>query len=262
MTKRPLILVTNDDSIHAPGIKALTAFMRKIGDVVVVAPDKPHSGTGHSVTILTPLSYKSLRKEPGYEEYSCTGTPADSVKMGLKVILNGRKPDLLVSGINHGSNASVNIVYSGTVAATIEGAILNIPSIGFSLLDYASDARFDHAEKYIQDIALKVLENGLPEGICLNVNIPKMNHREIAGIQVCKQATGYWNEDYDARTDPHGRPYFWITGSFVNTDNRPDTDFHVLDNNYISVVPVKFDFTAHEAINPIKQWFNGGKSNS
>lgn len=257
MKNRPLILVTNDDSIHAPGIKALAGFMRKLGDVVVVAPDKQHSGTGHSVTIHTPVSYKLIRKEEGYEEYSCNGTPADSVKIGLKIILNGRVPNLLVSGINHGSNASINIVYSGTIAATIEGAILNIPSIGFSLLDYSVDAHFDHAEEYICRIASKVLENGLPSGVCLNVNIPQMNHHSIAGIKVCKQASGFWNESYDARIDPHGRPYFWITGNFVNTDERIDTDFHVLGENYISIVPIKFDFTAHEAINELNNWFNG-----
>lgn len=257
MMKKPLILVTNDDSIHAPGIKYLSGFMRKLGDVIVVAPDKPHSGTGHSVTILSPLSYKLIRSEEGYQEYSCNGTPADSVKMALKVILNGRKPDILVSGINHGSNASINIVYSGTIAATIEGAILSIPSIGFSLLDYATDAQFDHAEEQICTIVNKVLQNGLPEGVCLNVNIPKMNHQPIEGIKVCRQAKGFWNEAYDARIDPHGRPYFWITGDFVNTDTEPDTDFHVLNQNYISIVPVKFDFTAHDAIDQLNKWFNG-----
>lgn len=253
MKEKPLILITNDDGIHAGGIRALIKIMRKLGNVVVVAPDKPMSGTGHSITVRHPLRIFSIEKNNGYEEYSCNGTPVDCVKLGEQIVLN-RKPDLLVSGINHGSNAAINIVYSGTMAAVIESAIGGVPSIGFSLLDYSSQADFSHCEKYISKIARNVLENGLPHDTCLNVNIPAFNGTDIKGIKVCRQARSRWVEEFDIRKDPHKREYYWLTGIFERLEENEETDEHALANNYVSVVPVQFDFTAHEAIKNLNNW--------
>ena len=251
--KRPLILITNDDGIHAPGIRFLIETIRPLGDVLVVAPDKPQSAMGHAVTIQSPLRIHKLAETPGYREYSCNGTPADCIKLGEKVILRG-KPDLIVSGINHGSNASINILYSGTMAAVIEGAMENVPSIGFSLNDYMHDADFSHCGKLITSIAANVLENGLPNGICLNVNIPALNGSPFKGIKITRQAKAYWNEIFDERKDPHSRDYYWLRGDFVNLDEDEDNDFWAINNNYVSIVPVQIDLTAHHMIDQIKKW--------
>ncbi len=253
MNKRPLILITNDDGILALGIRTLIKVMRQIGEVVVVAPDSPMSGMGHAITISNPLRVNLIKKEEGYEEYSCNGTPVDAVKLGEKVVV-GRKPDLLVSGINHGSNSSINILYSGTMGAVIEGAISGIPSIGFSLLDYSPGADFSHTEKYIKKITLKVLENGLPEGVCLNVNIPLVNGYDIKGIKICRQAKAAWEEDFDVHTDPHQRKFYWLHGEFKNLDDAVDTDEWALENHYVSVTPVKIDLTDHQSITQLKNW--------
>ncbi|MCD4746873.1 MAG: 5'/3'-nucleotidase SurE [Bacteroidales bacterium] len=250
---KPVILITNDDGINAPGIRILIEIMREIGEVVVVAPDKPQSGMSHAITVSVPLRLKKIVDKKDYKEYSCNGTPVDSVKLGGKIIIKG-KPDLLVSGINHGSNSSINIIYSGTMAAVLEAAIDGIPSIGFSILDYSMKADFKGSEKFIKKIAENVLKNGLPSGTCLNVNIPTIDKSKIKGIKVCKQAKGYWKEEFDERKDPHKRDYYWLTGVFQNGDKDSDTDEWALANNYISVVPVKFDFTAYEAISVINKW--------
>jgi 5'-nucleotidase len=251
--KKPLILITNDDGITAPGIRKLISVMQKIGDIVVVAPDKPQSGMGHAVTVTSPLMLHAFSSENRHPEYSCTGTSVDCVKMGVKIVL-GRKPDLLVSGINHGSNASVNILYSGTMAAALEAAIENIPAIGFSLNNYSIDASFDGVEKYIEKISRMVLENGLPPSTCLNVNIPDVNGSEIRGIRIVRQGRGFWNEKYDARTDPFKRNYYWLTGVFENIDQDEDTDTWALKNNYIAVVPVHIDMTSYPALQQIEKW--------
>jgi len=253
MPKKPKIFVTNDDGITAGGIRTLIDIMRQIGDVVVVAPDKPQSGTAHAITINVPLRLKTITKEAGYEEYSCNGTPADCVKLGFKVVLKGR-PDLLVSGINHGSNASINIIYSGTMSAVFEGAMAGVPSIGFSLLNYSHDADFNHCRSFVKMITGKVLSQSLPEGVCLNVNIPAVTEKEIRGIRICRQANGTWQEDFDERIDPIGRNYYWLKGIFLKTGNGEDTDEWALENNWISIVPVQFDFTAHNAIPALKSW--------
>jgi 5'-nucleotidase len=253
MPKKPIIFVTNDDGITAGGIRTLIDIMREIGDVVVVAPDKPQSGTAHSITINVPLRLKTIAKEEGYEEYSCNGTPADCVKLGFKVVLKGH-PDLLVSGINHGSNASINIIYSGTMSAVFEGAMAGVPSIGFSLLNYSPDADFKHCRSYVKIITEKVLTHGLPEGVCLNVNIPAVPESEIRGIRICRQANGTWQEDFDERIDPIGRNYYWLKGIFLRIGNGEDTDEWALENNWISIVPVQFDFTAHSVIPALKPW--------
>ncbi len=250
---KPVILVTNDDGINAPGLRALISAMRQLGDVLVVAPDKPMSAMGHAVTITAPLRMLLIKDEPGYREYSCNGTPADCVKLGQKVVL-GKAPDMIVSGINHGSNSAINIVYSGTMAAVLEGAIENIPSIGFSLTDYAYTANFNHCEPFLLKIGRNVLDKGLPDYTCLNVNIPALNGSPVKGIKVVRQAHAYWDEKYEHRKDPQDRDYFWLTGKFKSLDDGEDTDEWALLNNYVSVVPVHFDLTSHKTIPLLRDW--------
>jgi len=250
---KPLIFITNDDGIHAPGIRMLISRMRLIGRVVVVAPDKPQSGTAHAITIHTPLRLKKISIEPDYEEYSCNGTPADCVKLGFKVVMK-KLPDLLVSGINHGSNSSVSIIYSGTMAAVFEGAMAGVPSIGFSYNNYSQEASIEACAGIVDDITHRVLECGLPEGICLNVNIPDVPEKEMKGIRICRQAGGSWKEDFDERLDPVGRKYYWLKGIFVKNGDENNTDEWALENYYVAVVPVTFDFTAYQAMASLKTW--------
>ena len=251
--KRPLILVTNDDGITAPGIRTLIKVMNEIGDVVVIAPDSPQSGQGHAITIDSILTCNPITIDEGEQiEYSCSGTPADCVKIAVNEILN-KKPDLCVSGINHGSNAAINVVYSGTMSAAIEAGIESIPAIGFSLLDYSWNADFTPLEKHIKSIALKVLKEGLPDGIVLNVNFPKV--KEFKDIKVCRQARANYIEKFDKRTNPQGKEYYWLTGQIENLDKGKDTDLHALDSDYISIVPVQFDLTAHHFIQNLNAWF-------
>lgn len=245
---RPLILVCNDDGITAPGIRTLIGLMNQLGEVVVVAPDSPQSGMGHAITLNSTLRCDPIHIEAGpQKEYSCSGTPVDCVKLAVNVILD-RKPDLVVSGINHGSNSSINVLYSGTMSAAVEGSLEGVPSIGFSLLDYSWEADFEPAKEYILKIADSVLKNGLPKGVCLNVNIPQSDGKPYAGAKVCRQADANWVEEFDARQDPRGRNYYWLTGKFVNYDKGEDTDEWALANRYISIVPVSHDITAHHAI--------------
>ncbi len=253
--KKPLILVTNDDGIHAPGIRTLIKLMNTLGEVYVVAPDTPQSGMGHAITINDTLYCEKITvaKDEPQTEYSCSGTPVDCVKIATNEILD-RKPDLCVSGINHGSNSSINVIYSGTMSAAVEAGTQGIPSIGFSLLDYSLKAHFKPAESFILQIVKECLQNGLPEGVVLNVNIPKLEEEDIKGVKVCRQANGYWSEEFDKRTNPLGRDYYWLTGKFINNDKGEDTDEWALANGYVSVVPVQFDLTAHHAIKNINNW--------
>ena len=251
---RPLILITNDDGISAPGLKALIAVMAEIGDIVVVAPDTPQSAMGHAITINSTLYLNKISKEnDSFLEYSCSGTPVDCVKLAVNEILK-RKPDLCVSGVNHGSNSSINVIYSGTMSAAVEAGIEGIPAIGFSLLDYDWNANFDNIKSFIRKISLEVLENGLPEGVVLNVNFPKLEEKEIKGIRICRQAKAIWVEKFDKRKTPQGRDYYWLAGEFVNQDKGEDTDEWALHNGYISVVPVQFDLTAHHAVQQLNTW--------
>tara|TARA_B100000700_G_scaffold160039_1_gene177281 strand:- start:2078 stop:2848 length:771 start_codon:yes stop_codon:yes gene_type:complete len=247
--KKPLILVVNDDGITSLGIRRLIAIMNDFGEVVVVAPDQPRSGMSHAITLNSSLSCESVIIDDGPQiEYSCSGTPVDCVKLAINEILE-RKPDILVSGINHGSNSSINVIYSGTMSAAVEGALENIPSIGFSLLDYASDANFDEAEKFIREIVKYTLKNKLPAGVCLNVNVPKSKDGEIIkGIKVCRQANGNWIEDFQKSKDKTGKSRYFMSGKFINYDEGKDTDEWALSNHFISIVPVKFDVTSHESI--------------
>ena len=252
--KKPLILVTNDDGISAPGLRNLIQVMNSIGDVVVVAPDSPQSGMGHAITINNTLRCSKVTIDDGPQtEYACSGTPADCVKMGVHEILK-RKPDLCVSGINHGSNSSINVIYSGTMSAAVEAGIEGIPSIGFSLLDYAWDADFEQLKTFVKRIALSALTNGIPEGVVLNVNLPKLKEKDIKGIRICRQAMAYWVEEFDKRADPTGKEYYWLTGKFINEDKGEDTDEWALENGYVSVVPVHFDMTAHHSIQKLNTW--------
>ena len=249
---QPTILVVNDDGITAPGIKALMDVMRELGRVVVVAPDSPQSGMGHAITIGSPLRLDQVDIYEGIESYRCSGTPVDCVKLAVNKIFKGKKPDLCVSGINHGLNNSINILYSGTMSAAVEGAIESIPSIGFSLDDYTLQADFSHCLKYVREIAQQVLQNGLPPATLLNVNFPATSH--IRGIKICRQANAKWAEEFDERMDPHRRPYYWLTGVFQLNDTGEETDVWALEHNYVSVVPVQFDMTAHHAIPLLNNW--------
>ena len=254
MAKKPLILVTNDDGINAPGIRTLISVMKDLGEVVVVAPDSPQSAMGHAITINSTLYVERINMDNNsLKEYSCSGTPADCVKLAVNEILD-RVPDICVSGINHGSNSSINVIYSGTMSAALEAGIEGIPAIGFSLLDYNWTANFEATKKYVKTITQNVLTHGLSKGVVLNVNIPKLSEKDIKGVKICRQAKANWEEQFDKRQNPQGRDYYWLTGKFVNLDHGEDTDEWALENGYVSVVPVQFDLTAHHCIQNLNTW--------
>ena len=242
---KPVILVTNDDGVTAPGIMNLVAAVKDLGKVVVVAPDKPQSGMGHAITIGQPLRLQKVNLFGNIEAWSCTGTPVDCVKLAVDKVLH-RKPDLCVSGINHGANHSINVIYSGTMSAAVEAAIESIPSAGFSLLDYNIEADFTGARKYARLVVEHMLDTKLDKHTVLNVNIPSVPIELLNGLKICRQAYAKYEEDFLERQDPHGRMYYWLTGEFVNFDKGTDTDVWALANNYISVVPVQFDMTHYE----------------
>jgi len=256
MSKKPLILVSNDDGITSKGIRVLVNVMKKLGDVVVVAPDSPQSGMGHAITIGETLR---LYEEDIFDDvvaYKSSGTPADCVKLAKHHVMKDRQPDLVVSGINHGSNTSISVLYSGTMSAAIEGALEGLPSIGFSLCDYSSKADFSHVEEYVYKIAKQVLENGIAKGVALNVNFPPKRNEPIRGVKVCRQAHAKWQEEFSERFDPNGRKYYWMAGNFVNFDKGEDNDEWAIANNFISIVPCQYDLTAHHAISQINEEWN------
>lgn len=245
---KPLILVVNDDGATAPGIKALVEAVHGLGDVVVVAPDSPQSGMGHAITLNKPLRLAPITNfGEGVPAHQCSGTPVDCVKLAVDKVLH-RHPDLCISGINHGSNSSINIIYSGTMSAAMEASLEGIPSIGFSLCDYRAEADFTAAKHYVRLIVEQVLKHGLPKHSLLNVNIPKLSLAEMKGMKICRQAIAKWEEEYVERLDPFNRPYYWLTGKFVNYDHGQDTDEWALANGYVSIVPVQHDLTAHHVI--------------
>ncbi len=249
---KPLILVSNDDGYNAKGISNLIELVKPYGEVLVVAPEKGESGMSHAITIKRPLRLTKIHEEKDLRIYSCSGTPVDSVKLALNQLLD-RKPDILVSGINHGSNASISVIYSGTMGAVIEGCFNGIPSIGFSVCDHDKNADFNLAVKYSKIIFEDVLKNGLPPGICLNVNYPVIDIDKVKGIKVCRQTNGVWKEEFEKRTDPYGENYYWLTGSFRNAEpENTKTDEWALANNYVAVVPVKVDLTAENFINDLQ----------
>jgi 5'-nucleotidase len=250
--KVPVILITNDDSLTAPGIRNLIEAVKDLGRVVVVAPDKPQSGMGHAITIGFPLRLHKVHLMDGVESWSCSGTPVDCVKLAVDKILH-QKPDICLSGINHGANHSINVIYSGTMSAAIEASIENIPSIGFSLMDYSLEADFTGAKKYARLIVEKVLSKKADKHLCLNVNFPKGDVELIKGVKVCRQAYAKYEEDFEERKDPSGKKYYWLTGIFQNLEKSKDTDVWALENNYVSVVPVQYDLTNHLLRNKIEK---------
>ena len=250
----PLILITNDDGIYSPGLRYLIGLMNNIGKVVVVAPDGPQSAQSHAITINKPITCEKIKIDEGKQiEFICSGTPVDCVKLALAEILD-RKPDICISGINHGSNASINVIYSGTVSAAIEASVHDIPSVGFSILDYSTTAEFKHTETHIINIVRNLLSSNL--NVCLNVNIPKYSENKIKGIRIAKQAKGKWIEDFDERVSPMGKRYFWLTGEFIKEDKSIEADQNILDDNYISVVPVRYDLTDYSQIDDVKRLLN------
>ena len=255
MMEKPLIFVTNDDGISSPGITFLVTIAKQFGEVAVIAPDKPQSGMGHAITINSTLRIQKTNYHNVILEFACSGTPVDCVKMAVNNVLP-RKADLILSGVNHGSNSSINVIYSGTMSAAIEGALEGAPSIGFSLCGYGIDADFKQAENFVHEIISQTLKHKLPPGVCLNVNIPKLKSDEIKGIKVCRQAKANWVEEFDERKDPYGRSYYWLTGKFVNFEpESTDTDEWALANGYVSVVPTQCDLTANKHLQAIGKYF-------
>ena len=250
---RPLILISNDDGITAPGIAALIDVAKQLGDVIVVAPDKPQSAMGHAITINQPIRITEVDIHAGVKAYQCTGTPVDCVKIAIDKLLP-RKPDLMVSGVNHGSNSSINVIYSGTMSAAVEASIDGMKAIGFSLCDYSWNANFEVVKPYIKQLMSSVLANDLPYGTLLNVNLPVPEDGQIKGIKICRQAQAKWKESFDQRKDPFGRDYYWMTGNFVNMDHGQDTDEWALKHDYVTVVPTMFDLTDHQRIAQLNQW--------
>ncbi|MFP4060494.1 MAG: 5'/3'-nucleotidase SurE [Bacteroidota bacterium] len=252
--KEKIILVTNDDGMNAKGLSALTEVCMDFGKVYVVAPEEGQSGMSHAITVKVPLRLNKVKSSENLTLYSCNGTPVDCVKLALNRVLP-QKPDIIVSGINHGSNSSSSVVYSGTMAAAMEGAINQVPAAGFSLLDFSQDADFALAKKYARIIIERLLDEGLPVFTCLNVNIPVNHDREVKGIKICRQTRGFWQEEFEKRTDPHLFDYYWLTGTYKNLEpSAEDTDEWALSQNYVAVVPVKVDLTCKDTIEKIKNW--------
>ncbi len=253
--KKPVILITNDDGITAPGIRNLVEAVKDLGKVVVVAPDKAQSGMGHAITIGHPLRMTKMDMFGDIEAWQTSGTPVDCVKLAVDKILHG-KPDLCLSGINHGANHSINVIYSGTMSAAMEASIESIPSIGFSLLDYSYEADFAPARHFVKKIVSSLLlQKKLDKHLLLNVNIPSVDIELIKGVKICRQAYAKYEEDFEERKDPHGKKYYWLTGEFLNFDKGKDTDVWALKNNYVSVVPVQFDLTNYKLKSQLeKNW--------
>ena len=251
-----VILITNDDGVTAPGLTALVNAVKDLGKIVVIAPDKAQSGMGHAITIGNPLRMVKVNYfGDDIEAYSCSGTPVDCVKLAVDKILR-KKPDVCLSGVNHGANHSINVIYSGTMSAALEAAIESIPSVGFSLLDYSLEADFSGPKKYARLIVEQILEKPIDKHLCLNVNFPAVRADELKGVKVCRQAYAKYEEDFDERTDPTGKKYYWLTGEFVNFDKSEDTDVWALNNNYVSIVPVEFDLTDYKLKDKLVNTFN------
>jgi len=251
---RPLILISNDDGLDARGIKILSRVAKEYGDVIIVAPDQGRSGASHSVTLTSCIRLNKISENEGITVYTSNGTPADCVKIAINQILD-RKPDMILSGINHGSNSSVSVFYSGTMAVVIEGCMNRIPSVGFSVDDHSPDADMDAAEKVVHEVIQNVIDSGLPEGTCLNINLPKLKLQDIKGVKICRQTIGAWKEEFEKRIDTYGKEYFWLTGKFNNSEpDNTETDDWALRNNYIAIVPVAVDLTNHKTIPELRKW--------
>lgn len=249
--EKPLILITNDDGYQAEGLLSLIEFVKPLGRVLVVASDSQRSGQSSAITSNQPVRAHNVVKDEDYTLYICSGTPVDCIKLAFDKLCD-HKPDLILSGINHGSNTSISILYSGTMGAALEGAIYGIPAIGFSFCNMNKDADFSHLKKYVQSMVARALNQGIPDETCLNVNFPV---GQIKGIRICKQAKGHWTEEFLHRKDPSGRSYYWLSGFFINKElDNEETDEWAVANGYISVVPCKVDLTAYEAFPLLKNW--------
>ena len=257
MATRPLILLTNDDGINAPGLATLVSVARELGDVVVVAPDSPQSGQGHAITLEDPLRIHRVELFDGIEAYECTGTPVDCVKLAKHVVADGRPFALCASGINHGSNAGVNVIYSGTMSAAMEASLEGVPSVGFSLLDYRWEADFSVAIPYVREVMERGLRDGFGKAFLLNVNIPKGTETPIQGLKVCRQADARWVENFQEGIDPRGQKYYWLTGAFVPNDVVEGTDIYALDRHFVSVVPCGHDLTHYAALDSLRDLERG-----
>lgn len=253
MEKRPLIFITNDDGVDAKGIGVLISIARPYGDVVVIAPDKTYSGMSHAITMHNPLFLETRHTEPGLGVYCCWGSPVDCIKIGLDELLRQTPPDLILSGINHGSNSNISVVYSGTMGAATEGIFYGIPAIGFSLTDHDPDADFSGVERFAPQIIEMVLNDPNPQGLCLNVNVPHIPASEIKGIRYCRQTRGTWREDFVHRTDPRGRDYYWMRGAFYNEEpHNEETDEWALSHGYVAIVPIQMDLTDYRRLEYLK----------
>lgn len=249
---KPLILLSNDDGYQAKGINELIKALRDEAELVVVAPDGPRSGASGAITSSTPICYEKVKEEPGFVVYKCNGTPVDCTKLALHTIVE-RTPDLIIGGINHGDNSSVNVHYSGTMGIVIEGALKGIPSIGFSLCNHAPDADFSFTLPYVRQIVKATLANGLPYGTCLNVNFPDTD--SLKGIRVCRQTDGVWINEFAECSHPRDKKYFWLTGSYKNYEpNIEGTDHWALDNGYVAITPTQVDVTAYALMEKMKSW--------
>ena len=249
-----LIFLTNDDSYLSKGFRAAVNLAREFGDVVAIAPDRVQSGMSQAITINQPLFIRQVEKSEGVEIYAFSGTPVDCVKVAFDHIYSERKVDLVLSGINHGSNAAVNVMYSGTMGAAIEGSFYGIPSIGLSLDDHDSDADFEGAVEVGRKVISDILNStdSLPRPLCLNVNVPRCAASELQGVRLCRQTKGFWREEFYSRQDPHGREYYWLTGAFQNAEpEAEDTDEWALAHNYASVVPIQVDMTDYHTLNKL-----------
>ncbi|MBQ6956710.1 MAG: 5'/3'-nucleotidase SurE [Bacteroidales bacterium] len=251
---RPLFLITNDDGYNAKGLKSLTSIARQLGDVVVMAPSANASGQAHSFTPHRALKVSLISQEEGLKVYSCDGTPVDCVKI-CEQFFCPRRPALVLSGINHGSNSSINVLYSGTMGAVLEASLAGLPAIGFSLLDHGADADFGPSGQYVRDIICAAMSKGLPEGVSLNVNIPAPSDGVIRGVRVCRQSSARWLDSYERCIDSDGRPCFRIGGTFQCDDNGDGTDQWALENGFISVVPTTTDFTAYDSIETVRRMY-------
>jgi 5'-nucleotidase len=252
MSQKPLILVTNDDGVHALGIYALYQSMGELGDAVVVAPESERSAVGHALTISDPLRVWEVDRYGDNFGYAVNGTPADCVKLAVKAILD-RKPDLVVSGINQGPNTAINIIYSGTVSAATEGTLMGVPSIAFSLTSFRR-REFSYAARFARHLAGKVLEQGLPAGTLLNVNIPALSEKEIEGVKITRQGKGRYEEYFEKRVDPMNRNYYWLAGKKLQLDHDSDVDDVAVMEKYIAVTPIQFDLTDYRAIDRLQKW--------
>lgn len=249
---KPLILISNDDGHEAKGINELISFLRPLGEIIVMAPDSARSGMSCAITADRPVKYSLVRKEKGLTVYKCTGTPADCIKLAAFDVLD-RQPDVIIGGINHGDNSAVNVHYSGTMGVVVEGCLRGVPSIGFSLCDHDPDADFSPLKESVCRITSKVLQSGLPTGVCLNMNFPKL--KEFKGIRICRQTIGKWENEWEKRQRPHGGDYFWLTGNFVNHESEnEDTDQWALSHGYVAITPTRVDVTSYETMEQLRKW--------